>query len=35
MLGGAREEGPSMDSVFADYLKTADLSAYADINPYL
>ena len=34
MLGGAREEGPSMDSVFADYLKTADLSAYADINPY-
>lgn len=34
MLGGAREEGPSMDSVFADYLKTADLSSYADINPY-
>lgn len=34
MLGGTREEGPSMDSVFADYLKTADLSAYADINPY-
>ncbi|HFI0529570.1 TPA: cell surface ecto-5'-nucleotidase Nt5e [Streptococcus suis] len=34
MLGGAREEGPSIDSVFADYLKTADLSAYADINPY-
>lgn len=34
MLGGAREEGPSMDSVFADYLKTTDLSAYADINPY-
>lgn len=34
MLGGAREEGPLMDSVFADYLKTADLSAYADINPY-
>ncbi|WFB91108.1 cell surface ecto-5'-nucleotidase Nt5e [Streptococcus parasuis] len=34
MLGSAREEGPSMDSVFADYLKTADLSAYADINPY-
>ncbi|NQP54262.1 LPXTG cell wall anchor domain-containing protein [Streptococcus suis] len=34
MLGGAREEGLSMDSVFADYLKTADLSAYADINPY-
>ncbi|MGQ7341866.1 cell surface ecto-5'-nucleotidase Nt5e [Streptococcus suis] len=34
MLGGARQEGPSMDSVFADYLKTADLSSYADINPY-
>lgn len=34
MLGGTREEGPSMDIVFADYLKTADLSAYADINPY-
>ncbi len=34
MLGGVREEGPSMDSVFADYLKTADLSAYVDINPY-
>ena len=34
MLGATREEGPSMDSVFADYLKTADLSAYADINPY-
>lgn len=34
MLGGVREEGPSMDSVFADYLKTTDLSAYADINPY-
>ncbi|HEM3710353.1 TPA: 5'-nucleotidase C-terminal domain-containing protein [Streptococcus suis] len=34
MLGGAREEGPSMDSVFADCLKTADLSSYADINPY-
>ncbi len=34
MLGGAREEGPSMDSVFAAYLKTADLSAYEVINPY-
>lgn len=33
MLGGAREEGPSMDSVFADYLKTADLSEYAEVNP--
>ncbi|MDQ8758846.1 cell surface ecto-5'-nucleotidase Nt5e [Streptococcus ruminantium] len=34
MLGGAREEGPSMDSVFAEYLKTADLSAYKVVNPY-
>ncbi|NQN90990.1 LPXTG cell wall anchor domain-containing protein [Streptococcus suis] len=34
MLGGAREEGPSMDSVFAEYLKTADLSAYEVVNPY-
>ncbi|MGQ7462513.1 cell surface ecto-5'-nucleotidase Nt5e [Streptococcus suis] len=34
MLGGAREEGPSMDSVFADYLKTADLSVYEVVNPY-
>ncbi|HFI0113987.1 TPA: cell surface ecto-5'-nucleotidase Nt5e [Streptococcus suis] len=33
MLGGAREEGPSMDSVFADYLKTADLSVYEVVNP--
>ncbi|HFI0672020.1 TPA: cell surface ecto-5'-nucleotidase Nt5e [Streptococcus suis] len=33
MLGGAREEGPSMDSVFADYLKTADLSVYEEVNP--
>ncbi|MET3558186.1 5'-nucleotidase [Streptococcus rupicaprae] len=33
MLGGAREEGPSMDEVFADYLaKTTDLSKYASIN---
>ncbi|MGT2783880.1 cell surface ecto-5'-nucleotidase Nt5e [Streptococcus merionis] len=33
MLGGAREEGPSMDEVFADYLvKTKDLSKYAAIN---
>ncbi|MDG3132008.1 cell surface ecto-5'-nucleotidase Nt5e [Streptococcus suis] len=34
MLGGAREEGPSLDSVFAEYLKTADLSAYEVVNPY-
>lgn len=37
MLGGAREEGPSMDSVFADYLKkVADvnlLSEYGEVNP--
>lgn len=33
MLGGPREEGPSMDSIFADYLATADLSKYAVINP--
>ncbi|HEL2384179.1 TPA: 5'-nucleotidase C-terminal domain-containing protein [Streptococcus suis] len=33
MLGGAREEGPSMDSVFAEYLKIADLSVYEEVNP--
>lgn len=33
MLGGPREEGPSMDSIFADYLARADLSKYAVINP--
>ncbi|TCD46231.1 bifunctional metallophosphatase/5'-nucleotidase [Streptococcus sp. X16XC17] len=35
MLGGAREEGPSMDVVFADYLKenSAALSNYSEINP--
>ena len=33
MLGGAREEGPSMDAAFEDYLKTADLNAYEKINP--
>ncbi|HFI0695336.1 TPA: cell surface ecto-5'-nucleotidase Nt5e [Streptococcus suis] len=33
MLGGAREEGPSLDSVFSDYLKTADLSVYETVNP--
>lgn len=33
MLGGAREEGPSLDSVFAEYLKTADLTAYEVVNP--
>ncbi|MHB9782737.1 cell surface ecto-5'-nucleotidase Nt5e [Streptococcus sp. 10F2] len=33
MLGGAREEGPSMDEVFAEFLKTADLSKYEVVNP--
>ena len=33
MLGGAREEGPSMDVAFADYLAKADLTAYSVINP--
>ncbi|NQI70371.1 LPXTG cell wall anchor domain-containing protein [Streptococcus suis] len=33
MLGGAREEGPSMDSVFADYFKVANLSVYNEVNP--
>lgn len=33
MLGGPREEGPSMDSIFADYLARVDLSKYAVINP--
>ena len=33
MLGGAREEGPSMDAAFEDYLKTADLIQYEKVNP--
>ena len=33
MLGGAREEGPSMDVAFSDYLAKADHTAYAVINP--
>ncbi len=33
MLGGAREEGPSMDAAFEDYLKTVDLSQYEKVNP--
>ncbi|TWT16524.1 5'-nucleotidase C-terminal domain-containing protein [Streptococcus sp. sy010] len=37
MLGGSREEGPSLDTVFADYLSTyadvIDWSAYEAINP--
>ena len=35
MLGGAREEGPSMDAAFEEYLKTADLTQYEKINPNL
>ena len=33
MLGGVREEGPSMDAAFEEYLKTADLTQYEKINP--
>ncbi|WP_165210393.1 5'-nucleotidase C-terminal domain-containing protein [Streptococcus tangpeifui] len=34
MLGGPREEGPSMDQVFADYLKSdVDLSQYKEVTP--
>ena len=33
MLGGAREEGPSMDAAFEDYLKTTDLTQYEKVNP--
>ena len=33
MLGGVREEGPSMDAAFEDYLKTADLLQYEKVNP--
>ena len=33
MLGGLREEGPSLNTVFADYLPHADLTKYAVINP--
>lgn len=33
MLGGAREEGPSMDVVFADYLANVDLTEYEVVNP--
>ncbi|MGT2666208.1 5'-nucleotidase C-terminal domain-containing protein [Streptococcus rifensis] len=33
MLGGARQEGPSMDEVFAEFLaKTPDLSKYTAVN---
>ncbi|EHI74627.1 putative 5'-nucleotidase precursor [Streptococcus criceti] len=34
MLGGPREEGPSMDQVFTDYLKSdVDLSQYKEVTP--
>lgn len=33
MLGGVREEGPSLDSVFTDYIKEVDLSLYAEETP--
>lgn len=33
MLGGPREEGPSLDTVFADYLTRSDLTKYEVINP--
>ena len=33
MLGGAREEGPSMDVAFKNYLEKADLTKYAVVNP--
>lgn len=33
MLGGAREEGVTMDTILASYLAKADLTQYATINP--
>ncbi|MDO4813750.1 MAG: bifunctional 2',3'-cyclic-nucleotide 2'-phosphodiesterase/3'-nucleotidase [Gemella sp.] len=33
MLGGARQEGPSVDEVLAGFVKTADLNAYSVVNP--
>lgn len=33
MLGGAREEGPSMDEAFKNYLEKADLTKYTVVNP--
>ena len=33
MLGGAREEGPSMDEAFKNYLEKADLTKYSVVNP--
>lgn len=33
MLSGAREEGPSLDQVFAEFIRTADLTQYEVIAP--
>ena len=33
MLGGERQEGPSMDEAFKNYLEKADLTLYAVVNP--
>ena len=33
MLGGERQEGPSMDVAFQNYLEKADLTKYAVVNP--
>lgn len=33
MLGGERQEGPSMDEAFKNYLEKADLTKYAVVNP--
>lgn len=33
MLGGERQEGPSMDVAFKNYLEKADLTKYAVVNP--
>ncbi|HFI0463871.1 TPA: 5'-nucleotidase C-terminal domain-containing protein [Streptococcus suis] len=33
MLGGPREEGPSMDEVFGQYIKTRNLKEFETINP--
>lgn len=33
MLGGPREEGPSMDVAFGEFLKQTDLTQYATITP--
>ena len=33
MLGGERQEGPSMDEAFKNYLEKADLTKYSVVNP--